>query len=92
MNLNIKVLFNEMPEDKRLESFRSEDYWMEFLKIFKDNTLNPGHFFDGTMMVMKGAAIQNWYKGVGKRRKWVRNLDPNQAYAFGVDAFDMEVS
>jgi hypothetical protein len=65
---------------------------IEFEKIFQDATHTEPNFHTGTMMILKGAVIQQWYQIVGKHRKWVRSLDPAQAYAFGVDAFETEVN
>jgi hypothetical protein len=88
MNLNIIPLTEAMPTPKG----GRDPYDHEFDEIFRDYTLMEPLFSDGTMLVIKGAAIQSWYADAGKKRKWVRNLDPNQAYAFGVDAFETEVS
>lgn len=87
MNLNIVPLTQVMPTPKG----DRDPHYFEFDQIFRDYTLMEPFFTDGTMLVIKGAAIQSWYADAGKRRKWVRSLDPTQAYAFGVDAFEMEV-
>jgi hypothetical protein len=86
MNLNIKILTHQIPQHDSL------DYCIEFEKIFQDATHTEPNFHTGTMMILKGAVIQQWYQIVGKHRKWVRSLDPAQAYAFGVDAFETEVN
>lgn len=88
MTLNIIPLTQVMPAPK---GYRDPHYF-EFEKIFQDATHIEPVFPAGTMMVLKGAAIQQWYAIAGKRRKWVRSLDPSQVYAFGVDAFETEVS
>ncbi len=89
MNLNLVILADLIPSTRGLKHV---PYLYEFESIFEDNNNITPQFAAGVMVVMTGAAIQSWYADAGKRRKWVRNLDPTQAYAFGVDAFEMEVS
>lgn len=91
MNINIIPLTEVMPPSHHCKAYYFYEYYCEFEKIFKDNTRFEPSLPDGMMFVIKGAAIQNWYADARKKRKWVRELDPNQAYAFGVDAFETEV-
>jgi hypothetical protein len=90
MTLSITPIVSVMPDGKRL-GYTIEDYIVEFLEVASDTHGNQTQFDPGSMLVFTGACVKYWYQVAGLKRRWVKQLDSQGAYALGVDAFEMEV-
>jgi hypothetical protein len=79
-----------MPEDTRL-GYDLFHYLVEFEHVLSKVNDNQIQYVPGSMLVFTGACVKHWYRVAGLKRRWVRQLDSQGAYALGVDAFETEV-